>query len=260
MTLGVLDQWLGNQSVFGHLSSPVPYTFVSLDRPRDSVLETLETMKLVEVVDRLICLDELPTDATFDTVATLCRKKYADSRFLIMEGFQTFAGDGINRYDKVQRLLRHVSKSCGHFKETILGVCHSSKIKKGQEFIKGRDRIGGTVAWSAFSETIIIVDADEKTKVRTVDIYPRNAPEEQHQLIMSTGGVLIPCPKEKGEQLYAYILSVPEGQIFTRQWILDTAESLELGERTAERTLKRAVEEQQAEQLGSGEYKRTLAF
>lgn len=256
-SFGLIDQWQRNQLFLGHAVSPAPYCFVSLDRPRDSVEETLETMGLLEQVTRLICLDELSTDHKVEAVIDAACEKYPDTQMLFIEGFQLFAGDFINRYAPVANLLKRTSRRCASSGLTILGVCHASKTKKGAEFLKGRDRIGGTVAWSAFSETVIIVDADEETKIRTVDIYPRNAPEEKHQMMMTSGGVLVSCPREKGEQAYLHILAIPEGAQLQRQQLLAIAESSQIGEKTIDRAIKRAIDEHQIEQIDEGIYKRT---
>lgn len=256
-SFGLIDQWQREQPFLDHAVTPAPYCFVSLDRPRDSVEETLETMGLQDQITRLLCLDELPPDHKVDAVIDAACKKYPDTQMLFIEGFQLFAGDFINRYTPVANLLKKTSRYCATTGRTILGVCHASKTKKGAEFLKGRDRIGGTVAWSAFSETVIIVDADEETKIRTVDIYPRNAPEERHQMMMTAGGVLIACPKEKGEQAYTHILAVPEGAQIQRQQLITLAESSHIGEKTVDRAIKRALDENQIEQINDGVYKRT---
>lgn len=258
-TFGMIDQWQAGLSFLDHSTVPVPYTFISMDRPRDSVEETLETMGLRESITRLVCLNDLPRERNIDTVMDVARQKYPDSKMFFIEGFQLFAGDYINRYTPVSNLLTHASTICAERGETILGVCHASKIKKGAEFLKGRDRIGGSVAWSAFSETIIIVDNDENTKVRTIDIYPRNAPEEQHHMIMAKGGVLVLQPKEKGEQLYVFVIAVPEGELVTRQWVMERAAVLEISTPTADRVIKRCVDEQQLSPVSDGVYKRTYS-
>lgn len=255
-SFGLIDQWQRNLNFLGHPTSPVPYCFVSLDRPRSSVEETLETMGLRDSITRLVCLDEIPKLRSFESVVDAACTKYPDSELLGIEGFQLFAGDFINRYRPVADLLTKASSWCETGKKTIMGVCHASKTKKGSEFTKGRDRIGGTVAWSAYSETIIIVDADEQTKIRTIDIYPRNAPEEQHQMMMTAGGNLIACPKERGEQLYIHILAMREGQTVTRKWVVEIAESMELGEKTADRAIKKAVDDGCLEPESDGVYKR----
>lgn len=256
-SFGLLDQWQQKKDVLGHSSDPIPYCFISLDRPRSSVEETLETMGLRESITRLLCLNEIPKQRSLDAIVDTACTKYPDSKLLCIEGFQLFAGDFINRYRPVADLLTNASNNCEANNQTILGVCHASKVKEGAKFLKGRDRIGGTVAWSAYSETVIIVDADEQTKVRTIDIYPRNAPEETHQMIMTYGGVLIRCPKERGEQIYIHILAIPEGHLITRQWLLELAENLQVGEKTADRSMKRALDEGQVEFVSEGVFKRT---
>jgi hypothetical protein len=257
-TFGLINDWQTGNKFLGHNCSPVPYCFISLDRPRASVEETLETMDLKGQITRLLCLDEVPDDPTLAVTMTAAVKKYPDSQMFFIEGFQLFAGDLINRYTPVARLLKGASKRCSSDNRTVLGVCHASKTKEGAKFLKGRDRIGGTVAWSAFSETIIIVDADEQTKVRTVDIYPRNSPEERHELMMTKGGVLVPCPKEKGERLLLQILAIPEGFQVLRQWALDIAESMQIGTATVDRVLKRCVDDSVLEPVSDGIYKRVF--
>ena len=253
----MIDQWQRARPFLTHNSLPVPHAFVSLDRPRASVEETLETMGLRDTITRLVCLNELPKTRTFKSVHDYTCSKYPDTKMLFIEGFQLFAGDFINRYRNVSDLLTTVSTNCEKYQQTVLGVCHASKVKKGAEFIKGRDRIGGTVAWSAFSETIIIVDSDEATKVRTIDIYPRNAPEESHEMMMVSGGVLIQCPKEKGERLYLFITTSKEGASFTRQDLVDLAESWQTGPATVDRVVKKCLDENHLEVVDSGTYKRT---
>jgi RecA-family ATPase len=79
-TFGLINDWQTGNKFLGHNCSPVPYCFISLDRPRASVEETLETMDLKGQITRLLCLDEVPDDPTLAVTMTAAVKKYPDSQ------------------------------------------------------------------------------------------------------------------------------------------------------------------------------------
>jgi hypothetical protein len=252
----MLDSWQEGKPVFGHESFPVPYVYVSADRSLKSVIATLTRLSLQDKITRLITLDDLPSGG-LEVLANTALKKYPDSQLLIVEGVQTFTGERIKEYGSVSNFLKmSFHKLCKARGLTVLGTGHSPKVKENERFTHPREKALGSVAWGAFADLIIIIELDEKTRVRTVSLLPRNSVEEQHTMMSGPNGMLLPCPREKGERLALVILSYSEGQIVTTARIVEIAEDMEISKATTERVIQKCVEDGYLERIEEGIYKR----
>jgi hypothetical protein len=239
----MLADWQQGKEVFGHASHPVPYAYVSVDRSRTSVTRTLQRLGLVDKITRIICREDLPSAISLGSVLQACREKHPDSKVFFIEGFQTMVGDKGNSYTPVAQLLQATTAYCAQNGLTVVGVCHSPKMKIEEGFKHPRETVLGSVAWAAFSDTVITMDLDEKTGIVNLNMLPRNAASETHQLVFSPpNGILIPPPNSPKDLLVKLLLAQDEGTELTRPEILEWGNSLGCSVRTADRAIADLVD------------------
>lgn len=241
----ILAQWQDGIPVLGHTSHPVPYTYLSADRSSSSVKRTLQRLGLEDKITRMVCREDLPVGLTVATALQVSKDKYPDSKAFFIEGFQTLVGDRGNSYTPVASWLSAITAFCAKEGVTILGVCHSPKIKADEKFQHSREVVLGSVAWAAYSDTVIAMDQAEDTGVVTVKVLPRNAAKEEFQFIFGPNGVLTPFNGGGGRaSLEMHIYGLAAGEEITRQQMLEVGRMTGVGRATVDRVIEKAVEDE----------------
>lgn len=257
-TLQTIADWLDGKPIFGHASHPIPYAYISIDRSHSSVTRTLQRIGLENKITRIICREDFTEPIRgLGSVIQFAQKTFPDAKVLFIEGFQTLVGDKGNSYTPVANLLTAATVFCAEQGMTIIGICHSPKMKIEEGFQHPREVILGSVAWAAFSDTVITMDLNEKTGVVTVRIMPRNAPLEAYELFFGKQGVLTPVNRDgRKDALTKMLTMLPSGTVVTRKEILDLADSVHVSERSAERTITELIATEDLESLSRGTYRR----
>jgi len=253
-----LAAWQEGRDVFGHKSFPVPYSYVSLDRSRSSVNRTLERLGLCSAITRVICQEELQGVITINAVIDASLKIHSDSVFFVVEGFQTLAGDKGNSYAPVAGLLKRSATLCSTRHITILGIAHSPKMKTDESFKHSRELILGSVAWGAYSDTIITVQLDEGTGNIAVNISPRNAAAEAFHYVFGAQGVLVPLDSAKPrDAIKLKIESLAAGSSIMRTEILGWASAFGVSDKTGDRVITECLKNKVLDAISPGLYERT---
>lgn len=253
-----LADWQEGKPVFGHASYPVPYSYVSLDRSRSSVNRTLERLSLRDVITRVICQEDLPAISSINDVIAAAVKIHSDSLFFVLEGFQTLVGEKGNSYTPVANLLRRSATLCSKHKYTILGIAHSPKMKADENFKHSRELILGSVAWGAYSDTIITVQHDEGTGNIVIHISPRNAAAETYHYVFGASGILVPLDAAKPrEAMRLKIVALAAGSSIMRTEILQWATAFGVSEKTGDRVITECLKNKVLEAISPGLYERT---
>jgi hypothetical protein len=255
-----LAEWQEGSPVFDHDSFPVPYVYISLDRSRSSVTRTLQRLRLLEKITRVICLDEMPEDCLdLESVLKFALKKFPDSRLVIIEGFALMSGDKTNGYTAVGKLMRKAARLCAKNKLTIIGVCHAPKMKADEQFQHSRELLLGSVSWAAYSDTIVVLNMDEASGIISVKVMPRNAAMETHDMRFGAGGRLEMTVKgSKLSFLSGKIQRLPAGRPVTRTEIHQWATAHQIGIRTADDAIKLNLENGILTPHERGFYERSL--
>jgi hypothetical protein len=259
LTFQTLADWQESKPVFGHVSLPIPYCYVSLDRSRSSVMRTLGRLSLQDKITRLVCQEDL-AEETLTAVSVIrdSLKLFPDSKFVVIEGFQLLAGEKGNGYTSVARALKSAARACTRLGITILGICHSPKMRIDEGFQHPREMLLGSVSWGAYSDTVIILNLDELTGIIQVTVMPRNAPMEQHHLKFGANGVLQPfIPGSKKNQIRQRIENLPTGRPITRAEILSWGEALGISARTCDSAIDDSMKNKVLDALGLGVYERS---
>jgi RecA-family ATPase len=259
-----IADWQDGRPILGHNSHPVPYAYVSIDRSFPSVARTLQRLGLDNKITRLVCREDLPKDLSVESVISAAHTKFPDSKLYFIEGFLMLVGskagmgEGGNSYLSVASLLSSTTAICARLGITILGVCHSPKLKEGEKFRHARESVLGSAAWGGFSDTTITMDLDEKKNVITMLIMPRNAPKEEYRWRFGTNGVLkLYKPFGKGkEEVQLYIYGLEAGTIVSKSDIVEVGEIADVSLRTVETTIAEAIDDGFLETVGRGVYRR----
>lgn len=253
-----LADWQDGLPVFGHESHPVPYSYLSLDRSRSSVMRTLERLGLADRLTRIICQEEFKTASTLATVLAAANRVHPDSQFFVVEGFQTLVGDKGNSYSPVSSLLRQAATFCTEKKITVLGVAHSPKMKVEESFQHSRELILGSVAWGAYSDTIITVQLDESTGNVTVRVSPRNAAAESFHYVFGHNGILMPVSAAKPKDaIKLRIEALPVGSAVLRSEVVTWAQAYNVSAKTGDRAIAECVKNKVLLSVDVGIYERS---
>lgn len=254
-----LATWQRGEDVFGHRSYPVPYTYVSLDRSRSSVNRTLQRLDLQSDITRTLCQEDLKsTENTIHAIVNTGLKRHKDSRLFVIEGYQTIVGDASNKYSQVSSLLRKSATLCVDKQITLLGITHSPKMKVDEAFQHSREMILGSVAWGAYSDTVITVQLDEAAGNVTVKILPRNAASETFHFVFGYNGCLVPLENSKPkEALKLRLEALAAGSFVSRSDVIGWAQAMKTSDRTAERALADCVKNKVLTTVDAGIYERT---
>lgn len=192
--LQFIESWRAGKPLLGYPSHPEPFVYLSADRSDRSVRRIFERLKLT------------PEDFRFETAMSISsqslilvlnelRRRHPDTTVFFIEGFQSFTPQHkMNDYGIVANFLTTLLRYCTEHKITIFGVCHATKTKKDEGYENPRQRLNGSVAWAAYSETIIFIEpanpSDPNDSSRRVMVLPRNAAEKSYLMEFKNGRLI----------------------------------------------------------------------
>lgn len=178
----LIENWQAGNSIFGFASHPVPYVYCAADRSYASVCDTCRDIGLdPSKVPILPALDlEKEGGYSIAWLMGLIKTEFPAARLVLLEGIGTFVPGGkTNDYHVVSKFLRDLSRACRKEQVTIWGVHHTSK-EKGKEgaYENSREKLLGSAAWSAFAESIFMLDLIKAGQAadpyRRLSVFPRN--------------------------------------------------------------------------------------
>ena len=216
----LLAPFIKGQDVLSHTVHPVPYAYVSLDRSLASLLRTLDSLDLIGQIKNIVTMDALGNDEI--TVPMIVKKTlelYPEAKFIVIEGFQLIGGDDSKAgYNRIGKALRQATMLCNKHKITILGVCHSPKLKENESFQNEREYILGSTGWASYSDTIIYLSRNKKTATISIHVMPRNEKSEVFETRFVSGGKLefVTESENKSDTLTAFVVALATGDTLTR--------------------------------------------
>ena len=196
-------------------------------------------------------------------------KMEPSAKLIIMDGMTSLCPGGkINDYQVVSIFLNSLTMFCIENNVAILGSVHTTKTKEGERILNPRQRIIGSTAWAAYSDTILIMDpadsTDESSK-RILEVMPRNAKHVRKILQFSDAGRLEEVDEEAPAQaggeflLEMFIDNLSFNEDIPGRILMDAARANGIKERTAERSIGKLVEDGKLERAGKGIYRRPNA-
>ena len=231
--LQTIKEWQAGRPIFGHKSYPAPFAYVSCDRSKAGVERTFARVGIE--VEKFPYLPAL--DGGFDSMGSIIEyvlKAVPGCKVVFVEGIAMFAPCGREAdYKRVAKWITDITRTCQQKHITIIGIVHSPKTKEKEGYANPRQRVLGSVAWAAYTETIILVEpkpeqAGKVSEIRHLYILPRNAPEETFEMELDGSGLLVSTQ------------AVQTAHFLMNRWLQDTvkpgddfphADALEAGSR-----------------------------
>lgn len=261
-----LAAWQRSEPFLGFPSTPAPIAYIALDRTVRSIHRTMDRLLLPH--------DAFPVHSLLGSRLPLalesCLKIAPNAHLFVIEAISRMVGGkGINDYAAVADLMCSAQVWCEREGRTLLGSCHSSKVKEGQQYLNPRERVMGSGAWPAYTETNFFLEqtqppkgAEINTSQRDLWILPRNAPEQKLSLVFQNGrlslapsgagaGSLTPAEAAAWEIISAF----PEPDFATGDFV-DKMEGFGLHRATAFRALTRFEEEHLVSKAAHGTWRR----
>lgn len=251
-----LQEWQSKSSVMGFPAKKQPKLgYVAMDRTEPSVRETMDSIfrqfPIVMEWRSLVGLANLS--------AEILVKGYADFDLLIIDGIASMVPDGkIIDYRVVAQFLASLSAACQKYDTTLLGILHSTKTKENETFLNPRQRIAGSVAWAAYSETIFMLDPikpdNPEECQRKLFVLPRNAGEFTKLFRFNPSGRLeevLDAGLMESEQV---VLGIIRTGTSDRREIVQLASQLGISRPSVDRVLRHLLELGLIHKSGRGEY------
>jgi RecA-family ATPase len=215
----IIELWRRGEAIYGYLSHPVPFIYLSYDRDTDDFEDTCERLKIDPKSYTFIS----PTGLAFDTpllqYLEALNQQHPEAKLYIIEGIASQTPEGkINDQRIVGRWLRMLQTFCKKKGVTIIGVLHSAKTKERDRYREPRARIAGCGAWAGYSSTVVIIEekeADTESEIRELMILPRNAGKHVYSLDFKDG-LLVEIPKAAARipKFEQWLCTIQPGEIF----------------------------------------------
>ena len=219
-----IKAWSAGEKIFGYQSHPQPYVYISCDRSKRNIQRTFKRIGLpAEQIPTISVIDE-PVSRDIMSILKFARDRYPEAKVLFIEGLASLVPGGrLIDYKVVSDFLVALAQYCNLNEVTIFGVGHSTKTKKGEEYLNPRERVIGSVAWAGFSETIFFFEPLEpdnpECALRRLHVLPRNAKQQTFDFDFSSG-LLVPIAKVEKEKeppthrINLFLSAIPAGGEF----------------------------------------------
>jgi RecA-family ATPase len=190
-----LLDWQEGKDVLGYHSHPVPWVYVSTDRSDEGVKRVLDRMRVDHVKIPFVSTLGLPEDKVSSHIAA-ANARVPEARLFVIEGMSGLSPENSKStnggYTSVRRFLGGLSNLCTKGDFTIIGVVHSPKMKEDSRYSNPRQRVMGSVAWAAYTETIVLIEEAKDSDVshkddRSLIVLPRNSSSQFINLRFQSG-------------------------------------------------------------------------
>lgn len=197
LLFSMLSAWESGEPVFGHESYPAPWTYLSMDRSRESVCRSLVEMEYDPAAFRIVGRENVKGRVCATTLLDTYHKHFPDTRLWVIEGLVFLVGRGrdFNSGPAVYDLCTELMLWCKKRNATIIGVTPSSKANAREGEMHGREGVIGSVAWGLSVESVFQVSFSQRGHdYRRLEIYNHNARQEEIDLQFDERGRLTPLP------------------------------------------------------------------
>lgn len=182
-----------------------------------------------------------------------------DTRILVIDGAERLVeAANLNSFDAVSKALIRTREFAESRNIAVILIVGSPKMKKGEEYLYGRERVCGSIAWGRFSSTVMNCTMGDPSVVddpsRTLFIYPRHHKPSQHSLTIGSNGFTKAIPPDVSLCRTLIMSSMPVGQLFERRQLSLLAQQSGLNEKVLDQALKGLMSEGLVLQDPNGKY------
>lgn len=197
LMLQIQEEWTAARLVFGYPSTPAPFCFVACDQPLATLRDQMRQLGIdpadVPHISLTACTKR--DDRNLESALQFARGVRPQAKVLFIDGFASLCSGRINDAKDVTNFLIDASRFCQEENVTIIGTVPSSKAREGEGYTSPRDRIAGSVMWSAGAHTKIVIEQTHANRVsdpfRTVFLYARGLPPRTMQYQFDADGHLL---------------------------------------------------------------------
>lgn len=240
-------EWLGRKTI------PAAWAYISGDRASNSVKNTQKRIGVDFKIFSLVDHGMVGADIITDVFPSLPKFYGYRPNFVYIDGFTSMCPGGkLNEYQPVARWLANMQMYCQRKNMTMVGACHTTKVREGEQFIDPRQRIAGSVAWAAYSESVVLIETtNTKGKddgKRRVMLLPRNAPGDSINMEFAQDGTLrvsdssIDAVAADSFVLGTLMVGFTKGEEIYYLKLWSDAQKKHIGRRTFDRWLAKMVE------------------
>jgi RecA-family ATPase len=263
-----LDSIQRGAQFLGRDTYPANIVYITADRGEQESHNTIERLGL-KIDMRIVSLKDtkksvIPYLETL--IETYCRR----DDLVIVEPLNFFIRDAnnrtgdINSFGHVSHFLLNIGRMARDMNLTVEGSLHSSKAKAGSGYAVPREKVIGSVAWTAFTSTTIVMEpADPKTPEdpgRTIYVLPRDERPFTLEYVVDSdaGGLLVPqavFARRYKSNLDKFLDAHPH-ETFTNLEVESWKDTASVSVSTAYRWLEQKIKNGEVERVEKGVYKK----
>jgi hypothetical protein len=270
-----IPRLVAGSDVWGHqCRKPRKCVYFSLDRSIASIADTLRQMKLAPAATILSAInDDIPLD--IDSMYHIAEQYVPGVEVFIIESFlrlfrvaddkKTMLQPGnINDYLQVSDFLTTLTRKCMQLGITLMCSTHTTKMRERDLIFSPRERLLGSVAWGAYSDTLVYIGPvklqDEINNNRRLYIMPRNSAPAEFVYQFDQDGRLVETTQDANDsRLDKYLYEeVNDETEFTRQEVDNWAALQDISKQTVTRWLSNLVDAGYLERVVRGRYRKRI--
>jgi hypothetical protein len=251
----------------GRDTYPANVVYITADRGEQETYSTISRLGLSIKMKIVSLKDSNGTIPYLEVLLGSCNR----DDLVIVEPLNFFLRDTLNRtgdinnFGHVSHFLLKIGKIARDLNLAIEGSLHSSKAKTGSGYAVPREKVLGSVAWTAFTSTTIVMEpVDPKTPEdpgRTIYVMPRDERPFTLDYIVDSdaGGLLIPqaAHARRFKSDIDKFLEAHEGP-FNMQHLEGWQERANVSRATVYRWLEQKIKNGEVEKVERGVYKKRM--
>ncbi len=239
--------------------------FITADRGKQETDATLARLGLPDLKIHLVSLKDMR--GTIPYIESLISTNCQRGDLVIIEPLNFFLRDSnnrtgdINNFGQVSNFLLKLGRIAEDMEITIEGSLHSSKAKQGSQYMVAREKVIGSVAWTAFTATTIVLEPADPTVCddpsRLIHVLPRDIrPFTLEYTVEPEHGLLVPArTMPMKSQLDICLAAHPTDEFTTSD--LEAWQALaDVGETTTKRWIRELVKADRVAHPSRGIYRR----
>jgi hypothetical protein len=241
--------------------------YITADRGKAETEATLARLGLTGIEFKLVSLKDGSLASMSAPLELLLFQNCLAGDLAIVEPLNYFLKDGnktgdINNFGHVSRFLLSIGRKAEEMGITVEGSLHSSKAKQGSQYMVAREKVLGSVAWTAFTATTIVLEPSDPATCddpgRMIHVLPRDMrPFTLEYTVEPERGLLIPVALTKPHKSDLDIsLEQHPTAVFTSQDVESWCEQAGVSLRTAWRWLDQKIKDGYVEHPERGVYKK----
>lgn len=229
----IADEWSRGEPIFGHQSHPVPFVYVACERTLPVLHDDLDSIGLDPLTfpcTSLVHPLRRERRPCFEDALNAARIVDENVRLIFLDGIASLCPGKSNDYRDVSNFLTDSARICHERLVTVIGLVYSVKAREGEGYSAPRDRIAGSLAWSAVTDTKILIEyyrpSKPKDPVRVITLLPQRRPPETFLYQFRSGRLVAMTESENAllqPVLDQWLSSVAPLAELTTQQIVDAA-------------------------------------